>query len=56
MVENNSKSIMVKKTIIDKSGKKKVVKREIPEVIPGEFDADENILAEILLDVFFAPK
>lgn len=50
------KTIMVKKTVVDKNGKRRIINREIPEVIPGEYDANEAILAEIFLDAIFAPK
>ena len=55
-MSNRTKTIGVRKILIDKHGEKKIIKREIPEVIPGEFDADENILAEIMMDVFFSAK
>ena len=56
MRKEEVRTIQVKRIITDKNGNKRVKRRDIPEAYPGEYREEEGILAEIFMDMFFAPK
>lgn len=56
-IDSTGRSIGVERIYYDENGKEfRVREREIPEMYPGEFDDFENVFAEIMMDVFFAPR
>ena len=53
-MDKKVKTITVKKVLTHQDGTEEKIERQIPEVYPGEFDNDDSIVAEILMDMFFS--